>query len=164
MQPRSAAAVGRDFPYTASTVCYIEVSGDGAVSHGADAGTYARVRSGESRLFAVWPGEWRSDLFVIDDIDEYARAHGFIHDQARTGLADHEHAVRWSLDPSEDEPMGSYITIRVHLDCDCSIRDLGTFAKQMRAQRGWDIATSTGWGGSGASGTYIRVRRRSLEP
>jgi hypothetical protein len=163
MEPRSAAAVGRGFPYTAKTLCYIEVAKDGTVSHGVDAGTYERARSGESRLFAVWPGSWRSDLFVIDDLDEYARAHGLLHDQQRTGLADHEHAVRWTLDPSEKKPMGSYITVRVHLDCGCAINDLDAFAKQMRAQQGWDIATTGGWGGSTTSGTYMRVRRKSLD-
>ncbi len=29
--------------------------------------------------------------------------------------------------------MGSYITVRVHLDCGCAINDLDAFAKQMRA-------------------------------
>lgn len=77
------------------------------MSHGVGAGTYERVHSGESRLFAVWPGSWRSDLFAIDDLD--------------------------------------------------------TFAKQMRAQQGRDIATTGGWGGSTASGTYMRVRCKSLD-
>lgn len=127
MEPRSAAAVGRDFPYTAKTLCYIEVTKEGTVSHGVDAGTYERARSGESRLFAVWLGSWRSDLFAIDDLDEYARAHGLLHDQERTGLADHEHAVRWTLDPSEKKPMGSYITVHVHLDCGCAINGPDAF-------------------------------------
>jgi hypothetical protein len=163
MEPRSAAAVGRDFPYTAKTLCYIEVAKDGTVSHGVDTGTYERARSGESQLFAVWPGSWRSDLFVIDDLGEYARAHGLLHDQQRTGLADHEHTARWTLDPSEKKPMSSYITVRVHLDCGCAINDLDALAKQMRVQQGWDIATTGGWGGSTTSGTYMRVRRKSLD-
>ncbi len=58
MEPRSAAAVGRDFPYTAKTLCYIEAAKDGTVPHGGDTGPYERVRSGESQLFAVWPGSW----------------------------------------------------------------------------------------------------------
>jgi hypothetical protein len=162
MEPRSAAALGTEFPYTSATLCYIEVAEDGTVTHGKDADTYERARDGKCRLFAVWPGEWASHLFVIDDLDEYARAHGLVHDPERTGLADHEHAVQWELDPSEKKPMGSYITIRVKLDCGCEIRDLDAFAKQMRAQQGWDIATSSGWGGSSGSGTYMRARRKSL--
>lgn len=99
---------------------------------------------------------------MIDDLDEYARAHGLLHDQERTGLADHEHTARWELDPSEQRPMSSYITIRVFLDCGCTVRDLDAFARQMRAQQGWEIATSGSWGGSSTSGTYMRARRKSL--
>lgn len=74
VDPRSAGAVGVDFPYTSRTTCYIEVHKDGDVTHGADRAAYERAVTGESRLYAVWPGEWSSHLFVIDDLDEYARA------------------------------------------------------------------------------------------
>ncbi|MFI6814482.1 hypothetical protein ACIBG7_18875 [Nonomuraea sp. NPDC050328] len=162
MEPRSAGALGRGFPYTLKTLCYIEVFEDGTVSHGRDTGTYERARSGKSRLLAVWPGEWASHLFTIDDLDEYARAHGLVHDEERTGLADHEHVVRWELDPSEDKPMGTYITIRVHLDCGCSIHDRRVFAQHMREQQGWEINTTGGWGGTSGPGYYLRARRKSL--
>lgn len=161
MEPRSAGAMGIEFPYTLPTMCYIEIQEDGTVTHGVAAETYQRTLDGKSRLFAVWPGQWRSDLFAIDDLDQYARAVGIIHDEERTGLADHQHDVRWSLDSSEDRPMASYITIRVWLDCGCSIRDLQVFADHMRRQQGWDIATTAGWGG-GSGGSYMRVRRKSL--
>jgi len=45
----------------------------------------------------VWPGEWSSHLFVIDDFDQYARAMGLIHDAERSGLADRDHDVRWEV-------------------------------------------------------------------
>src|SRR5215472_17051124 len=113
MKPRSAAAEGKNFPYRLPTMCYIEVHQDGELTHGTDGGTYERALSGESRLFAVWPGQWHSDLFVIDDLDEYARALGMIHDQERTGLAAHDHDVRWALSPYEKNPDSSYISINV---------------------------------------------------
>lgn len=166
-QPRSASALGADFPYTLQTMCYIEIGAAGDVKFGRDAGTYERARSGAVRLFAVWPGQWRSDLFAIDDLDEYARAFGLVHDPTRTGLADHEHDIRWSISAHEDKPNGTYISIELRLDCGCRILDLDAFAKQMREQRGWDIATTTGWGSSGSLDdvhrTYhLRARRKSL--
>ena len=36
-KPRSAGAMGAEFPYLLGTMCYIEVAGDGSVSQGADA-------------------------------------------------------------------------------------------------------------------------------
>lgn len=161
-EPRSAGAIGTDFPYQLQTMSYIEITNDGTVSSGTDSGTYQRLRTGKSRLFAVWPGQWRSDLFEIDDIDAYAKGVGIIHDEARSGLADHEHDVQWSISPYESNPSASYIDIKVALNCGCQIKDLDTFATQMRKQRGWDIATTVGWGSGG--GTYsMRARRKSLD-
>lgn len=116
MEPRSAAAAGRAFPYTARTTCYIEIHRDGRVTHGADRATYERAVAGESRLYAVWPGNWSSDLFVIDDLDEYAKAHGIKHDVQRTGLADHVHRVRWTESDGEQNPRSPYVDVEVVLD------------------------------------------------
>src|SRR5258705_11560759 len=153
--------MGAEFPYRLGTMWYIEVGSDGSVSQGADAAAYQRALAGESRLFAVWPGNWRSDLFVIDDLDQYARGIGLIHDEARIGLADHDHQVRWVVSAYETNPNASYISIDVWLDCGCQIRELRSFAEQMRQQKGWDIATSGGWSGAGPRYT-VRARRKSL--
>jgi hypothetical protein len=161
-QLRSTSAVSGGFPYTQATVCYIEVQDDGAVTQGADHDAYLRAKNGESRLYAVWPGKWRSDLFIIDDLDDYARAIGIAHDTARTGLVDHEHSVKWSTNQFETSPAATYITIDVWMDCGCRIADIRTFADHMKTQRGWDVATTAGWGGGGDR-QYVRVRRRSLD-
>lgn len=168
-KPRSAGRLGREFPYTLRTMCYFEVSKDGVVRWGRDGRTYARAMEGSSRLYAVWPGEWSSHLFVIDDLDQYAKAFDIIHDVERTGLLEHEHDVSWQIHPQEDNPGGSYITINVTLECGCEIRNLKTFAAHMKKQSGWDVATTSGWGGAGASADslptyYVRARRKSLDP
>jgi hypothetical protein len=164
-EPRSAGALGVEFPYTLATMCYIEVGRDGSVRWGNNASTYERALAGDSRLYAVWPGQWSSHLFVIDDLDQYAGAFGIVHDAERTGLSDHEHQVRWAISPYEEKPHGAYVSIDVWLDCECEIRDLQAFGKQMRDQKGWDIATSGGWGSSAdaAGRSYsMRARRKSL--
>ncbi|GGK79646.1 hypothetical protein GCM10012284_12050 [Mangrovihabitans endophyticus] len=66
MEPRSAAAAGDDFPYELRTTCYIEVGNDGSVTQGVSEQAYQRAVAGTSRLFAVWPGSYSSDLFAID--------------------------------------------------------------------------------------------------
>jgi hypothetical protein len=75
--------------------------------------------------------------------------------------------VKWALSPySNDNPRSQYIHIEVELECGCTIRELDAFAKQMREQRGWHIATSGGWGSSAPAGgavTYsLRARRSTL--
>ncbi len=56
MEPRSAKASGKDFPYRSKTVCYIEIDKTGKVTQGADLDAYKRAVAGESTLYAVWPG------------------------------------------------------------------------------------------------------------
>ena len=52
------------------------------------------------------------------------------------------HQVRWSISPCEDRPTGAYVSVEARLDCGCEVKDLKTFARHMRDQRGWDIATT----------------------
>lgn len=43
------------------------------------------------------------------------------------------------------------------MDCGCRIADIRTFADHMKTQRGWNVATTAGWGGGGDR-QYVRVR------
>ena len=166
LEPRSATESGKDFPYRSRTVCYLEVAGDGAVrwsNNGQE--VYHRALSSSSRFYAVWPGEWSSHLFAIDDVAELGRGLGIVPDQDRTGLAAHTHRVRWANSPYGTTGSG-WVSIDVWLDCGCEIQDIKAFAAQMREQRGWTVATSSGWGHHGSHGgqlTYsIRVLRSTL--
>jgi hypothetical protein len=76
-----------NFPYGISTVCYFEVDKNGNVSqvyhkNKSDRpkllGAYNRVKNNTTTLYAVWPGNWSSDLFIIDDLDAFAKAFNFI--------------------------------------------------------------------------------------
>lgn len=40
---------------------------------------WERAVNGESALYAVWPGQWSSDLFAIDDLERFAEEFGFRH-------------------------------------------------------------------------------------
>jgi len=129
-------------------VCYIEVHADGNVTQGADEQSVTRAKGGASRLFAVWPGQWRSDLFTVDP-DEFAKAMGYVHDPVRTGLQEHVHDVEWWPNPyATNNPRSPSVGIVVRFKCGCELHDIQAFAKQMREQRGWDVRTSTGFGAS----------------
>ena len=71
---RSAKEAGC-FPYSSSVVCYFEVFSDGSVKQltnkNEKLNAYVNANSGKSTIYAVWPGKWRSDLFVIDDLEAY---------------------------------------------------------------------------------------------
>lgn len=74
---RSAKGAGC-FPYGSTVVCYIEAFPNGEVrqlsTKPEKLTAYFNALSGASKLFAVWPGRWRSDLFVIDDLEAFCDA------------------------------------------------------------------------------------------
>lgn len=76
-----------NFPYGMSKVCYFEVDKNGVVSQVYHKNksdrlklleTYQRVMNKTTMLYAVWPGNWSSDLFIIDDLEAFAKAFNFI--------------------------------------------------------------------------------------
>lgn len=75
---RNASDIEDGFPYRNDLVAYIVVSSDGVITnpHYIDERRAAvkALQEGDAQVFAVWPGRWRSDLFVIDDVDAFAAA------------------------------------------------------------------------------------------
>jgi len=72
---RSAKETGC-FPYRSKLVCYMELSNDGNIkqlsTQNEKIQAYLNVKAGTSKILAVWPGQWRSDLFIIDDLESFA--------------------------------------------------------------------------------------------
>ena len=77
---RSAKETGC-FPYRSKLVCYMELSNDGSIKQLSTKNekfqAYLNAKAGNSQILAVWPGQWRSDLFLIDDLDSFADEHVF---------------------------------------------------------------------------------------
>lgn len=78
---RSSKEAG-NFPYCMKTICYFEVDKNGKVSqvHHKNKSdrqqvleAYQRAVDQVTTLYAVWPGSWSSDLFIIDDLDSFVK-------------------------------------------------------------------------------------------
>jgi len=76
-----------NFPYSMSTVCYFEVEKKGNVSQVRHKNksdrpkvleAYQKAVNKDTTLYAVWPGNWSSDLFIIDDLDSLAKSFDLI--------------------------------------------------------------------------------------
>lgn len=69
-EPRTTSTTP-EFPFKSARVCYLEVKPDGTVSQLRYADekreALARAEAGESRVYAAWPGEYRTDLFLVDE-------------------------------------------------------------------------------------------------
>lgn len=70
------------FPYGSNRVCYIELFATGEIKQLATyrdkIDGYVHAKSGISKLFAVCPGHWHSDLFIIDDLETFRIGQRFI--------------------------------------------------------------------------------------
>jgi len=82
-----SAKESNNFPYSMSTICYFEVDKNGNVSQISHKNksdrekvleAYQRAKDKITTLYAVWPGNWRSDLFIIDDLDAFAKELGLM--------------------------------------------------------------------------------------
>jgi hypothetical protein len=154
------------FPYSSKLVCYIELSGDGKISqidtsYESVADAYERAASDKSTIYAVWPGRWSSDLFIVDDLDAFADAFGIPRPDS------HKHDIFWKLS-SIDDGISRYARVDIIFSCGCEINDnnIIKIARDLREQMGWDMAMSTGWGmHSDENGDEysISVRRSSLK-
>ena len=74
-----ASMQGGEFPYKSQRCCFIEQSGEelGQLRSMDDKrAAVHRAVAGDSRILAVWPGEYRSDLFWLDDLTSFALALG----------------------------------------------------------------------------------------
>lgn len=72
---RKASNAGTAFPYGSKLVCFFEIYTDGTISQlhykMEKVEAYENAKSGKSKIYAVWPGQWTSDLFEIDDLEAY---------------------------------------------------------------------------------------------
>jgi len=123
---------------------------------------YANVVDGKSKLYAACPGEWRTDLFAIDDLNSFADAFEIPRPDS------HIHQISWKLSPIDDNK-SSYASVDIVFDCGCKLdlNNIKKIANDLREQKGWEMATSTGFGGgyslNGEAPRYsISVRRSSL--
>ena len=149
------------FPYDSKTTCYILVYKNAEVLHVQHNKTdllkaYKDVVDAKAALYAVWPGNYRSDLFIIDDLNAFADAVGIPRKD------NHKHIIEWNISDSDDG-VSRYASVECKFKCGCSFHKIGIkkFANDMKEQKGWVVATSTGWGSHGDIFT-VPVTRASL--
>lgn len=149
------------FPYNLKTTCYILVYKNADVVHIQHNKTeltraYEEAISGRATLYAVWPGNWRSDLFIIDDLNAFADAVGVPRKEV------HKHTIEWEIS-DVDDGVSRYAWVDCRIKCGCSLSEIGIkkFANDMKEQNGWLVATSKGWGSHGDVYT-VPVARTSL--
>lgn len=153
------------FPYAAKTICYFEVSANGNVqqvscSKESIAEACFRVKAECTTLYAVWPGKYKSDLFVVDDIDALSDAFGIERDKQ------HKHIVNYSLS-DYDDGKSPYASVNISFDCGCklTLNNIKVIASDLKKQFGWQMTTTTSFGSrfnDGETVYSVRILRSSL--
>ena len=155
------------FPYTDPTVCYIAVDAEGHVGQvdrdkDSILKAYQKACDQTHRLYAVWPGKYKSDLFEIDDLAAFARAFDIVGPETPV----HRHDLSWHLS-SIDDGKSTYAMVEVVFNCGCELThsNIKRIASELYDQMGWQMTTSRGISchTNGERTEYIlRVLRRSL--
>lgn len=150
------------FPYDSKKTCYILVDNNGNISQVTHnkaelKSAYDSVLGNKAVLYAVWPGQYSSNLFIIDDMNAFADAVGIYRADS------HTHELEWKIS-DYDDGVSRYARVNCKFKCGCSFEKVGIkkFANDMREQKGWVVATSTGYGYHGDEFT-VPVSRASLK-
>lgn len=153
-----SAKCTENFPYSLTTICYILVDDSGKVesvnnSIESKQDAYNKVKSGEATLYAVWPGQWRSDLFIIDDINKFAASVGIVRDDLDIELPE----MVWRYCPyCNDNLRSSYVKIDIKLEGYNGqgyklVGEIGwrQLVNMLETKFGWKIAVSKLYSSSG---------------
>lgn len=142
---RSAKACD-NFPYRSKQICYFQVDKNGEVSQlqpniSEMETAYQSASLGNTTIYAVQPGDYKSDLFIIDDINILADAFGVDRPDS------HIHDITWCIS-SCDDGKSRYADIQFKFNCGCKLNEnnIRKFANDMRKQMGWNVAVTTGFG------------------
>ena len=153
------------FPYNSKHNCYLMIDEDGKleqINYGKSEieKMYLVAKQEKKDIFIVWPGQYRSDLFIVDDLNAFADAFGIERNDS------HKHRISWSL-ANSDDGKSQYATVQVEFKCGCKIdlNNIRKIALDFDRQFGWDVAKTTGFGSGTRNGKTIyslSVRRKSI--
>jgi hypothetical protein len=108
------ASTSENFPYDADTVPYILIKGGKIAWANKQPGKLALLRERGGKILAVWPGQWSSDVFEIDD---RIRARAALGDEsALKVMATCKHQYRLLSERQDSKQTRS---IEVELTCGC---------------------------------------------
>ena len=111
------------FPYGSKLVCFMELWPNGDLiqlsSKHEKREACFHAMGGQSKVVAVWPGNWRSDLFIVDDLEPgiaYQQAIQMI-DEVLASKDKIEYTLDWSALSDEEmdivqEKMTRYLKLR----------------------------------------------------
>ena len=149
----------KGFPFLSQELCYYELENidlkDLTRNESLLREAYNRAKNEESKLYITWHGNYRTDMFELDDLDSFAQAFGFEEQK-------HIHDIEWKFYDKEEK--GAYTSFEIHFKCGCTFDGndgIRKLKKELLLQKGWDMSAS--YLGGYNSKYIIRVRKNSIK-
>lgn len=141
-----------EFPWKDRGVCYVFVSQTLDVFHVGSTkdisplNAYELAKDGKGKIVAVWPGQYRSDAFLVDDLEAYALAFGFAYKPLPIEI------VGFVCRSAHGVAVSKYYDFFIKDDNEVVTFDdsfLTRFSEDLKHKYGWTIAKSKGCGSHG---------------
>lgn len=147
-----------DIPYLFESIRYYEAYNNELRELNQDrtllSEAYARAKSGASKIYFTWHGQYRTDMFEVDDLPSFGLAYGF-------EQSDHTHDIEWHVRDINER--GAYVTVDVEFKCGCTFDGLDGDKKlqmTLKSLKGWEMSKSYI---SGCRGKHtVRILKSSL--
>lgn len=149
----------QEFPFLSKSLCYYELLNNKLEDLSRDEtllkNAYIRAKNGESKIYITWHGNYRTDMFELDNLNDFGQSFGF-------EQQNHIHDIEWKYYDKEEK--GAYISLDIKFNCGCTFDGCGgirKLQKELLLQKGWDMSASCL---SGYNSKYIiRVRKNSIK-
>ena len=139
-----------EFPWNEKTISYIyfdknlnsyQVGSNRDISH---ENAYQLAKSGEGKIIAVWPGNYRSDAFLIDDLNLYGLQFGCVKNPLPIKIVGYIHDNPFNYDTKQTK----YISF-FYEGTDGDITRMPNFLERLSDMLydkfGWKIAMGKGY-------------------
>ena len=138
------ATASDGFPYTSNTVPFIMIKAGKATWAGDARSKLAMLRERGGKILAVWPGQYRSDVFEIDDRRLALAALG--DEAAMKALSGCKHTFKVH-DQHQSTSQTRHMNVELTCGCEPGFTDdaaMNDLFRQLRGAFGWQIRTCTG--------------------
>ena len=156
-----------EFPWKDRDICYIYFDKNlnsyqvGSSKDISALNAYELAKEGKGKIVAVWPGKYRSDAFLIDDLDAYAVAFGFDYKPLPIEI------VGFVCRSEQGVAVSKYYDFFIKDDKEIVSFDdtfLSRFSEELKHKYGWTIAKSKGCGSHGIAkrkifGVYVKATK-----
>jgi hypothetical protein len=132
------------FPYTAKTVPFIMIKGGKAIWAKDASSKLAMLRERGGKILAVWPGQYSTDVFEIDDRRVALAALG--DEGAMKALSGCKHTFKVH-DQSQSTSQTRHMSVELTCGCQPEFGDdaaMNDLLRQLRTTLGWQVRTCTG--------------------